>query len=86
MEKGLLIGTIQGIVNVIPGILLSLFHKPIGSHMSAFGKKVHANKLFGAKLYEERNSRKFVLIVGIYLICWGVIAFFLLPKLIGVNP
>jgi hypothetical protein len=86
MDKGQLIGTIQAVVNIIPGILLSLFHKPIGSSMSAFGKKVHADRIFGAKLYEERNSRRFVLIVGVWLIVWGIIAFFLFSTIIGDNP
>ena len=86
MGKGQLIGTIQAVVNIIPGILLALFHNQIGTSMSAFGKKVHADKIFGAKLYEERNSRRFVLIVGVWLIAWGIIAFFLFSNIIGQNP
>ena len=76
----------MGITSVLPGILLALFYKPIGSSMSVFGKKVHADRIFGAQLYEERNSRKFILIVGIWLIVWGVIAFFLFSNIIGRSP
>lgn len=86
MEKGQLIGTIIGISNVIPGILLSVFYKPIGTGMSSLGKKMHMDKLVGMNLYEERNSRRFILVVGIWLTVWGMIAFFLLPALIGGNP
>jgi hypothetical protein len=86
MENGQTIGIIMAIANVIPGILLAWFHKPIGSSMSTLGKKLHLEKLAHAKLYEERNSRKFILVVGIWLILWGVIAFFLLPAISGKNP
>ena len=83
MNEGQLIGTIIGVSNMILGISLAVFQKPIGSNMATLGKKFHADKFFGAKLYDERNSRRFVLVVGIALVLWGVIAFFLLPAMIG---
>ncbi|MDD3275715.1 MAG: hypothetical protein PHP93_01550 [Kiritimatiellales bacterium] len=75
----------MAIVNIIPGILLSWFYKPIGTYMSNCGKKLHLDKLLNAKLYEEHHSRKFILVVGIWLITWGLIAFFLLPAIMGKN-
>ncbi len=83
MEKGQTIGLIMAISNMIPGVLLAWFHKPIGSSMSTLGKKLHLDKLVHATLYEERNSRKFVLVLGVLLIVWGVIAFYLLPAISG---
>ena len=73
----------MGVSNLILGIALAVFQKPIGSSMATLGKKFNADNIFGAKLYEERNSRLFVLVVGIALVLWGVIAFFLLPAMIG---
>jgi len=83
MNNGQTIGLYMAILNIIPGILLSWFHKPIGTSMSNCGKKFHLDTLVNAKLYEENYSRKFILVVGIWLVIWGVIAFFLLPSLIG---
>jgi len=79
-------GLIMAITNVIPGILLAWFHKPIGSSMSKLGKKLQLDKLVHRKLYEEPNSRRFILVLGIWLMVWGVIAFFLLPAMSGENP
>jgi hypothetical protein len=86
MEKGQTIGLFMAIGNAITGALLVWFHKPIGSSGARLGKKWQLDKLVYAKLYEESNSRKFVLAIGIYLIVWGVIAFFLIPAMIGANP
>jgi hypothetical protein len=86
MDNGQTIGLAMAIGNIIPGALLSWFHKPIGTSMSNLGKKFHLDKLLNAKLYEERNSRTFVLVIGIWLILWGVVAFFLLPAITGNNP
>ena len=86
MESSQSIGPMMAIMNIIPGILLAWFHKPIGSKMSAIGKDSYFEILFHPILYEERNSRKVILVVGIWLIVWGVIAFFLLPALSGNNP
>ena len=86
MTEGQIIGAAMGISNVAAGALLSVFFKPIGSAMSALGKRTHMDRIVGAKLYEQRNARKFVLVVGIWLIVWGIIAFFLFPALIGGNP
>jgi uncharacterized membrane protein HdeD (DUF308 family) len=86
MEEGKTIGLIMGIANAILGALLVWFHKPIGSSGSRLGKKWQLDKLIHASLYEEPNSRKFILVIGICLIVWGVIAFFLLPAMTGANP
>ncbi|MDD2239648.1 MAG: hypothetical protein PHI93_03195 [Kiritimatiellae bacterium] len=86
MENGQSIGPMMAIMNIIPGILLAYFHKPIGSKMSAIGKNSLFDKLTPYKLYEEHNSRRVILVVGIWLIAWGVTAFFLLPTLSGNNP
>ena len=86
MTEGQIIGAIIGISNIIVGALLSVFFKPIGSGMSVLGKRMRMDKIVGAKLYEERNSRRFVLVVGIWLVVWGIIAFFLIPAITGGNP
>lgn len=86
MEEGKTIGLIMGTANAILGALLVWFHKPIGSSGSRLGKKWQLDKLIHASLYEEPNSRKFILVIGICLIVWGVIAFFLLPAMTGANP
>jgi uncharacterized membrane protein HdeD (DUF308 family) len=86
MTEGQLIGTIIGISNVFVGALLSAFFRPIGSGMSVLGKRTRMDKMVGTKLYEERFSQKFVLVVGIWLIVWGIIAFLLIPALTGGNP
>lgn len=86
MEEGQTIGLIMAIANAIAGALLVWFHKPIGSSASWLGKKWQLDRLVHATLYEEPNSRKYVLVIGICLIVWGVIAFFLLPAMTGANP
>ena len=86
MESGQIIGLIMGIFNFAIGALLALFYKPIGSVMSSYGKKSYMDKIVGSKLYEERNSKRFILILGIWLMIWGVIAFFLFPMLIVEGP
>jgi drug/metabolite transporter (DMT)-like permease len=86
MTQGQLIGILMGVSNLLVGALLSAFYKPIGSGLSALGKRTGMDKLVGPKLYEEKNSRRLVLIVGIWLILWGIIAFFLIPAITGKNP
>lgn len=81
MKNAQIIGLITAITNVLPGLLLVWLHKPIGSCASAFGKKMRLDKLLHRKLYEEKNSQKFILVVGIWLIVWGVLAYFLLTAL-----
>ena len=83
MEKYQALGLIMALSNMIPGILLAWFHKSIGTSVARLGKHMHLDRLVHAKLYEERNARKFILIVGICLTAWGVIAFFLLPIITG---
>ena len=86
MTEGQHIGTVIGISNVLIGVLLSIFFRPIGSGMSTLGKSMRMDRIVGPTLYEERNSRKAILVVGIWLIVWGIIAFFLIPALTGGDP
>jgi hypothetical protein len=90
METGRLIGLIIGITSVIPGILLSVFCKQIGAAGARMGKAWCKNPFLRIflveKLYEGNRSQIFVLVAGIWLTVWGVIAFFLLPALIGTKP
>jgi hypothetical protein len=85
VENGIIMGIIQAVTNIPIGVLLVIFHTPIGRKMSAAGKKLHFDKIAGEKLYQEKNSKRFILIVGIWLITWGIIALFLFPKLTGNN-
>jgi len=52
MEESQLIGIIIGLTNLIPGALIAYFYKPIGTKMSAVGKKLNFDKLVSKKLYE----------------------------------
>ena len=85
MNNGLTIGILQAAINIPIGMLLAIFHKPIGTKMSKSGKNMHLDKIYGKKLYEENNAGKFILIVGMWLIAWGIIAIFLFPLLTGNN-
>jgi len=90
MEKVNIIGLIIGLVNSIPGILLVVFYRSLGTKCASTGKQLCRNKnlrpfLF-EKLYEERTSRMFVLSLGLWLTSVGVIFIFLLPILITKNP
>ena len=86
MEVSTLVGLIIGVVNIIPGAILVIFFKPIGSATSRLGKKLCQNQLLKLflfeKLYEERISQKSILIIGLWLISWGIIAVFLFPLII----
>lgn len=81
MEESQLIGIIIGLTNLIPGALLAYFYKPIGTKMSAVGQKLNLDKIVSKKLYEETFSQNFVLVIGIWLILFGGIAWFIFAKL-----
>ena len=90
MEKANIIGLIIGLVNIIPGILLTVFYRSLGTSCANTGKKLCQNKslqpfLF-EKLYEERISRRFVLSLGLWLTSVGIILIFLIPILLTKNP
>ena len=89
MEKANIIGLIIGLVNIIPGILLAVFYRSLGTKCANTGKELCRNKTLRQflfeKLYEERTARMFVLSLGLWLTSVGIIFIFLLPLLITKN-
>ena len=86
MDNANALGLIIGIVNIIPGIILALFYRPIGTSCANTGKKLCERNILPPalfeKLYEEKNSRFFVLALGLWLTLVGIVFIFLLPILI----
>lgn len=78
MENAWLIGLILGAANFIPGVLLAVFHRPIGTWYSRFGLCI----FYGEAFKKERRSRIFILILGVWLVVWGIIFTFLIPALV----
>jgi hypothetical protein len=90
MDNAKILGLIIGAVNIIPGLILAVFYRPIGTSCASTGKKLCKNKILPSvlfeKLYEEKISRFFVLALGLWLTMVGIILIFLLPVLITKNP
>jgi len=90
MDHAKTVGLIIGIVNIIPGIILTVFYKPIGTSCANTGKKLCRNNILPSalfeKLYEEKTSRFFFLALGLWLMMVGIIFMFLLPILITKSP
>ena len=78
MEHSWLIGLILGAANFIPGVLLAVFYRPLGTWYSRFGLCI----FYGEMLKKERRSRMFILILGAWLAVWGIIFTFLIPALV----
>ncbi len=90
MDNATILGLIIGAVNIIPGLILAVFYRPIGTSCASTGKKLCQNKILPSvlfeKLYEEKISRFFVLALGLWLTMVGIILIFLVPVLITKNP
>ena len=50
MEDGTTFGILQAVINIPIGVLLTMFHKPIGTKMSDRGKQLNLDKIVGEKL------------------------------------
>ena len=89
MDNSHLIGLILGAANFIPGVLLAVFYRSLGTWCANIGQELCQYPLLRIflfeKLYEERRSRMFVLVVGIWQTVLGIIFVFLIPVLMAYD-
>ena len=75
MKPALIISLIVASVNIIPGILLILFHKPLGTWAKKWGEILCENPILSIFLFKALHVGKryqiFLLILGVWLILWG---------------
>ena len=86
MEETQITAPIIALANLLPGALLTFFHNPIGTCIASPRSKLKLDEIGSRRLYEERTSQICILVLGIWLMIFGMIAFFFFQKFFAPIP
>ena len=73
MKPAVIVALVVGIVNIVPGILLIILKNPLGSLSKTIHSKLPIHPPGTNWLHQGSRIQKFFLILGCWLILWGLL-------------